>query len=219
MEYSKIIAVSGLQGLHELISSKNDGAIVRSLDDKSTKFVSSRIHNFSHLESIEIYTVTDNVNLVDILLAMQKSSAGLPDTKDNAAIKKYFEAVFPDLDFERVYSSDMKKIVKWYEILRANKVAIKLSEPVVEEETPVVEPAEDKASVVKEKAAAKAPKAAAKEEVAEEAPKKKAVPKKKEVAATTKEVPEKPVKKAAAKAPKEEVVKEAPKKKAVPKKK
>src|SRR5204863_3993251 len=45
MEYSKIIAVSGLPGLHELISSKNDGAIVRSLEDKSTKFVSSRIHN------------------------------------------------------------------------------------------------------------------------------------------------------------------------------
>ena len=108
MEYSKIIAVSGLPGLHELISSKNDGAIVRSLDDKSTKFVSSRIHNFSHLESIEIYTVRDNVNLVDILQSMQKSKAALPDTKDNAAIKKYFESAYPDLDFDRVYTSDMK---------------------------------------------------------------------------------------------------------------
>lgn len=66
MEYSKIIAVTGLPGLQELISSKNDGAIVRSLEDKSTKFVSSRVHNFSHLESIEVYTVSDNVNLVDL---------------------------------------------------------------------------------------------------------------------------------------------------------
>ena len=57
MEYSKIIAVTGLPGLYELISSKNDGAIVRSLEDKSTRFVSSRVHHFSHLESIEIYTV------------------------------------------------------------------------------------------------------------------------------------------------------------------
>jgi hypothetical protein len=74
MEYAKIVAVTGLPGLFELVSSKSDGAIVRSLDDKSTKFVSSRIHNFSHLESIEVYTVRDNVNLVDIFTAMDQSS-------------------------------------------------------------------------------------------------------------------------------------------------
>ena len=72
MEYGKIIAVTGLPGLFELLSSKNDGAIVRSLEDKSTKFVSSRVHNFSHLESIEVFTVKDNVNLVEIFNAMEK---------------------------------------------------------------------------------------------------------------------------------------------------
>ena len=66
MEYGKIIAVTGMPGLFELLTSKNDGAIVRSLEDNSTKFVSSRIHNFSHLESIEVFTTKDNVNLVDI---------------------------------------------------------------------------------------------------------------------------------------------------------
>jgi len=228
MDYSKIIAVSGLQGLHELISSKNDGAIVRSLEDKSTKFVSSRIHNFSHLESIEIYTVRDNVNLVDILLAMQKSGIALPDLKDNAAIKKYFESAYPDLDFDRVYNSDMKKIVKWFEILQKNEVEIKLSEPVAEEEVPVKEEetVEKPPVAKKEKAGAKPEKAektekAAKEEPVEETPKKKPAPKKKEAAAK-KEAPEKPAKKAAAKAPKaaKEVKKEeAPKKKAAPKKK
>ena len=225
MEYSKIIAVSGLPGLHELISSKNDGAIVRSLEDKSTKFVSSRIHNFSHLESIEIYTVRDNVNLVDILLAMQKSKASLPDTKDNAAIKKYFEAAYPDLDFERVYTSDMKKIVKWFDILQKNNVEIKLSEPpVAEEEEPVEEAEIAPPAPVKEKPAAKTAKAV-KEEVAapaEEAPKKKVASKKKEEATET----EKPVKaaaktsKAATKTGKEKPAEEeAPKKKAAPKKK
>jgi hypothetical protein len=68
MEYGKVIAVTGLPGLFELLSSKSDGAIVRSLEDKSTKFVSSRVHNFSHLESIEVFTVRENVNLVDIFL-------------------------------------------------------------------------------------------------------------------------------------------------------
>src|SRR5690349_14042030 len=114
MEYSKLIAITGLPGLFELINSKNDGAIVRSLDDKTTRFVSSRIHNFSHLESIEVYTVGDNVNLVDVLNAMAASKEAMPDEKDNAAVKKYFQAVFPDMDFDRVYPSDMKKMVKWF---------------------------------------------------------------------------------------------------------
>ena len=56
MEYNRIVAVTGLPGLYEAVSSKSDGAVVRSLDDQSTKFVSSRIHNLSHLESIEVYT-------------------------------------------------------------------------------------------------------------------------------------------------------------------
>ncbi|MFZ1261264.1 MAG: DUF5606 domain-containing protein, partial [Chitinophagaceae bacterium] len=141
MEYSKLVAVTGLPGLFELINSKTDGAIVRSLTDKSTRFVSSRIHNFSHLESIEIYTVRDNVNMVELFNAMEKAGETLPDDKDAAAVKKYFEKVYPDMDFERVYASDMKKMVKWFDVLQKNKVEIKLSElPEEEEEEVVAEP-------------------------------------------------------------------------------
>jgi Domain of unknown function (DUF5606) len=216
MDYSKIIAVSGLPGLHELVSSKNDGAIVRSLDDKSTRFVSSRIHNFSHLESIEIYTVRDNVNLVEILLAMEKSSKAIPDVKDTAAVKKYFEDVFPHLDFERVYASDMKKIVKWFEVLKSNSIEIKLTEPEPEEEVtaPVIEkPAAKKAAP----AAKEEPKKKAAQEIKEE-PKAKAKAKTKEV---EKEAPKKTTKAAAPKATKtkKEEKEDAPKKKAAPKKK
>ncbi len=192
MEYSKLVAVTGLPGLFELINSKTDGAIVRSLDDNSTRFVSSRIHNFSHLESIEIYTVRDNVNLVDVLNAMDKAGGTLPDEKDGAAVKKYFEKVYPDMDFERVYASDMKKMVKWYSVLKKNNVEIKLSEIPEEEEEAIPEVVEvkeekpvKKAKAPKadseEKAPAK-PKTAVKkkaEEKEEEAPKKKAAPKKK----------------------------------------
>ena len=151
MEYNKIIAVTGLPGLYELLSSKSDGAIVRSLEDKSTRFVSSRIHNFSHLESIEVYTVRDNVNLVDILKAMEASSEKLPDDKDNKALKSYFGKVYPDLDFDRVYSSDLKKMVKWFSVLKANDIEVKLSEP---EEEPAADEAE-RAEAVDEKPKAK----------------------------------------------------------------
>ncbi len=148
MDYSKIISVTGMPGLYELVSSKNDGAIVRSLDDKNTSFVSSRIHQFSHLESIEVFTVNDNVNLADVFKAIGASSQQLPDGKENDKLKKYFEKVFPDLDFERVYASDMKKMVKWYEVLKKHNIEIKISEPVAEEVEETRE--EEKEEIVEE---------------------------------------------------------------------
>jgi hypothetical protein len=128
MEYNKLISVTGLPGLYELISTKSDGAIVRSLEDQSTKFASTRQHGFSQLESIEVYTIRENVNLADIFLAMQKSSETLPDEKDSKAIQSYFKKVYADLDFERVYASDMKKMVKWFAIIKEKGIEIKLSE-------------------------------------------------------------------------------------------
>jgi hypothetical protein len=59
---------------------------------------------------------------------MQSSKEPLPDGKDNKVLRAYFEKVYPDLDFERVYSSDLKKMVKWLEVLTKNEVEIKLSE-------------------------------------------------------------------------------------------
>lgn len=201
MEYAKIVAVTGLPGLFELVSSKSDGAIVRSLEDQSTKFVSSRIHNFSHLESIEVYTVRDNVNLVDIFTAMQSSGEKMPDEKDNSAVKKYFEKVYPDLDFDRVYSSDMKKMVKWFGVLQSNEIEIKLREPEA-----VEEPVAEGEIEVEEKAPAKAEKTKAANEAKEKEPAKK------EAKAATAKPAAKKEKEAG-----EEEKKEAPKKKAAPK--
>jgi hypothetical protein len=214
MEYNKIIAVTGLPGLYELLSSKSDGAIVRSLDDKSTRFVSSRIHNFTHLESIEIYTVRENVNFVDVLKAMEASSEKLPDDKDAAALKAYFTKVYPDLDFTRVYSSDLKKMIKWFSVLKSNDIEIRLTEPAEEEEeeeaveTAAAEkapakPKKEKAAAAEEKPAVKEKKAAPKKK-AEEEEEEEEKPKAKKAA---------PKKKAAEKAPAEKPKKAAPKKK------
>ena len=162
MEYSKLVAVTGLPGLFELISSRGDGAVVRCLDDNKTQFVSSRVHNFSHLESIEVYTQRENVNLVDVFNAMEKENSSLPNANDSAAVKEYFEKVYPEMDFEKVYPSDMKKMVKWFDSLKKHKVEIKLSE--IPEDTAEPEPVEEE---VKEEA------------VVEEQPKKKTTRKKK----------------------------------------
>jgi hypothetical protein len=181
MDYNRIVAVTGLPGLYEAISSKADGAVVRSLDDQSTRFVSARIHNLSHLESIEVYTTGENVGLADVFVAMKEGKAQLPDVKDNKAVKTYFESVYPDLDFDRVYASDMKKMIKWYEVLEKNNVDYtakpEQEEQPVEETVAETAPAEEPAKKTKSKAAAEA-----KEEVAatKEKPKKTAKKKKTE---------------------------------------
>jgi hypothetical protein len=125
MDYNKIVSVTGMTGLYELLSSKSDGALVRSLEDNTTKFVSTRQHNFSHLETIEVFTVKDNTTLAEVFKEMKSSTEKMPDVKaDTKVLKAYFEKVYPDLDFERVYASDMKKMIKWLAILEKNKVEI-----------------------------------------------------------------------------------------------
>ncbi|HEY6504717.1 MAG TPA: DUF5606 domain-containing protein [Chitinophagaceae bacterium] len=214
MEYSKLVAVTGLPGLYELINSKNDGAIVRSLDDNSTKFASSRIHNFSHLESIEVYTTGDNVNLVEIFYGMEKAGGSLPDTKENALVKKYFEKAYPEIDFERVYPSDLKKMIKWFEVLKKHNIEIKLTElPEEEPEEIAVKEAREEKPAKKEVKPVRSE--GGKKEV-------KAEKEEKPVKKAAKKEEEKPAKKATAAKKKEETKKEkeeAPKKKPAAKKK
>jgi hypothetical protein len=205
MQYREIVAVTGLGGLFQLLASKQDGAIVRSLDDKSTRFVSSRIHNFTPLESIEVFTTGDNVNLAEVFKAMQEKEAEFPLASakaDNNAIKAYFKNVYPDFDEEKVYVSDMKKMVKWYAILKANDL-LKFDEilateengrEAAAEEAPVAAAAAEPAPAAEaEKPAkkAKAPKAAAKEkeDAGAEAPAEKEKPAKKATKAKKEETP------------------------------
>jgi hypothetical protein len=98
------------------------------LEDNSTKFISNRLHQFSHLESIEVYTEDDNVNLAEIFMAMDAAGLELPSEKDNNAIRTYFETAYPKMDFEKVYNSDMKKMVRWFGVIKKNEIEIKLTE-------------------------------------------------------------------------------------------
>jgi len=127
MEYNKIVSVTGMPGLFELLSSKSDGAVVRSLEDNTSKFVSTRQHNFSHLETIEVYTTTGNTSLAELFEAMKKNKEKVPENNaDQKTLKGYFQIVYPEMDFERVYTSDMKKMIKWYHIIQKNKIEVKV---------------------------------------------------------------------------------------------
>jgi hypothetical protein len=206
MEYREIVAVTGLGGLYQLLTTKADGAIVRNVADKSTKFISARQHNVTPLESIEVYTTGDNVRLHNVFQKMQEHEAKIPlidaKTADNNAFKAYFKSIFPEFDEERVYVSDMKKMLKWYELLKANDLLRfeALEEATEGEDAPAAEEAPAEAEKPAKKAKAAKTEEAAPATESEEKPKKAPAKKKKAEGddATAAAGEEKPAKKAAA---------------------
>ena len=209
MEYREIVSVTGIGGLFQLMATKSDGAIVRSLGDKTTKFIPARLHNVTPLESIEVYTTGENVRLHEVFQMMKdQPEKPLPDGKkaDNNTIKQYFKSIFPEFDEERVYVSDMKKMLKWFELLKENDLlkfeSMKETEAEGEEAEKAEEPkAETKATEEKAPKKARAKKSAdeASAEENEEKPKKVARKKKTAEETTGTEGEEKPAKKTAKK--------------------
>lgn len=121
MKFSDLVSISGLSGLYQLMGTKSDGAIVKNFDDDKTLFVSARKHEVTPLDSIEVYTQTDNVPLREVFSTFKKNEGEVEKVavhKDgNKVIQETFGKLFPDYDKSRVYASDMKKMLKWYGIL------------------------------------------------------------------------------------------------------
>ena len=119
MDLSNILAINGKSGLFKLVSKTKTNFIVESLTDKK------RIPAFSHdgissLDNIAIFTEGEDVELEDVLIAIFKKENGqkIPDIlNDNAKMKAYFESVLPEYDKERVYVSNIKKVLTWYSLL------------------------------------------------------------------------------------------------------
>lgn len=227
MEYRQIVAVTGLPGLYQLVSTKNDGALVRSLADKSVKFVSSRVHQLTPLESIEIYTYSENVRLHDVLEVIKNNDTPIKELvsgkkASNEDLKQYFATILPEFDQERVYTSDIKKILKWYELLKANDLLnFEMYKQTTEDLGEIVMEASNTKVTEEESAKKTTKKTSVKSETTDETEEK---PAKKEVKKTAKKEDaagdeEKPVKKATKKATKTgEEGAEKPAKKAAKKK-
>ena len=183
MQYREIVAITGLGGLYQLLTTKSDGAIVKSLADNSTKFISARLHNVTPLDSIEIYTIEENIRLSELFSQMKEQEASKPlvDHKkaSNDEIKNYISSVYPNIDLDRVYISDMKKMLKGYEILKASDLLN--FEVGNEEEATAIETAAAEEVVVAEKPVkkARAKKAVVEGDEATEKPAKKTAAKKK----------------------------------------
>ena len=129
MKLSEIVSVTGLPGLYKSSGKRADGLIVTSLTDGSTKFVSGRVHLFSTLDNITIYTQEGSKELKEVLADRKKNEAAHSplNLKTDDLLKAYFEAVIPDYDKEKVYVSHMKKLVGWYNVLNEKGLIAELT--------------------------------------------------------------------------------------------
>lgn len=155
MDLKEIMSVSGMPGLYKVIANRTDGLIVEGLHDKAKKFVSSRQHMFTPLENITLYTTDDSVELRLILSDMKKSEKThpIPDLKkaDDTSLRAYMKTMVPNYDEEKVYASDIKKLIKWYELLNANNL-VSVIEDAKEESSDESAPSTTKKSTKKEQA-------------------------------------------------------------------
>ncbi|HMP31096.1 MAG TPA: DUF5606 domain-containing protein [Saprospiraceae bacterium] len=121
MNLKNILSVSGEPGLYELVDSKSNGVVLRNPLTGKVKFYSVRLHQFTPLETIGIYTDSDTAELSDIFTKMraQENALPIPNIKDsNNKIMDYFVQIVPDYDTDRVYASDIKKVIKWYNAMK-----------------------------------------------------------------------------------------------------
>ena len=119
MNLEKLIAVGGTNaGVYKVINSRNDGLIVEALHDPKRFFIPSRGNQFTPMQSISVYDNEGGTQpLTEVFGAMKSGLETLPlpnpKDKDNV-LRDYFSAVMPSHDRERVYISDIRKIIKWF---------------------------------------------------------------------------------------------------------
>jgi hypothetical protein len=122
MELKDIASVSGKGGLFKIIKPGKTGVILESLDDAKTKLVVGGNQRMSLLSEISIYTTTKEgtESLETVLIAIKNkygNELGVTPESEAAPLRAFLKSVLPTFDEERVYVSDMKKLVKWYLLL------------------------------------------------------------------------------------------------------
>ncbi|HYG19425.1 MAG TPA: DUF5606 domain-containing protein [Ohtaekwangia sp.] len=123
MTLAEIATVSGKGGLFKIVAPTKSGVILESLDEHKTKLVATTNHRLSVLNEISIYTTTkEGTVALDVILkkihAEFNGDPGVGADSDASELKSFMKAILPEYDEDRVYVSDIKKLVRWYEIIR-----------------------------------------------------------------------------------------------------
>jgi len=157
MNLDKILSISGKPGLYALKVQTRTGFVAESLLDGKKSTVGLKV-NVSLLSEISIYTLNEEKPLAEVMrnIAIKEDNGpAISHKEDNAKLVAYFTEILPEYDSERVYPSDIKKVLNWYNLLQSKGLVSK-------EEPKIANADEIKESVVEEVVAEKAKKAPAK---------------------------------------------------------
>lgn len=123
MTLGEIATITGKGGLFKVVAPTKSGVILESLDEAKTKIVGTTNHRLSLLNEISIYTTTreGTVPLADVLKKIHQEygdDPGVDANSDASELKAFLKSIIPEFDEARVYVSDIKKLLRWYEIIR-----------------------------------------------------------------------------------------------------
>ena len=153
MNLEKVLSISGKPGLYELKLQTRSGFVAESLSDGKKISVSLK-NNVSLLSEISMYTYTEEKPLSEIMrtIAIKENEGptAVSHKEDTAKLIAYFKEILPDYDADRVYASDIKKVLNWYGILQAKGMVSKI-EPSVDKIENVEETKEQVVEKVKAK--------------------------------------------------------------------
>lgn len=125
MSLDKILAIGGKPGLYKLVTQTRTGFVAESLLDNKRITVGMR-SNVSILSEIAIYTLEEELPLREVFLKIQEKENGektsIGHKEEKIKLEEYFFEVLPDYDEDRVYASDIKKVIQWYNILHDNGI-------------------------------------------------------------------------------------------------
>ncbi|MNK61120.1 hypothetical protein D3C87_802730 [compost metagenome] len=159
MNLTKILAISGKPGLYELKVQTRTGFVAESLID-GKKITVNLKSNVSLLSEISIYTYEGEKPLTEVMqqIAVKENKGqAISHKEDNATLSAYFKQILPDYDEERVYPSDIKKVLSWYNTLQSKGLVTDLAPAAEEpkEEAPVAAEKPKKAPAAKKAKAKK----------------------------------------------------------------
>lgn len=186
MDLKEIVAIAGISGLHKIIGRSKNGLILETMSEPKKRFATGMHDKVSVLEDISMYTIEGDVQLAEVFVKLndaEKAGNAAPSAKDDSKTQRAFVNTAVKLDNERVYDSDIKKLITWYNLLKGQldfasllgETAAettedkpkKLSKKAKSEETEeaVIEEAKPKKTAAKKTATPKVPKTAAPKDV------------------------------------------------------
>lgn len=126
MNLEKLVAVSGMSGIFRMAANRKNGLIIEDLETGKKRFASVRKHQFTPLESIAIFTDDgDSTELKLVFQSMLEKMEEFPPVSPNSSsdeLHQYFAEILPNYDRDKVFTGDIKKIIKWFTYLNKNQL-------------------------------------------------------------------------------------------------